>query len=145
MRQSEAESKCTRTDMHNDNHRVTDTPLVTRRGCSGIALCSAGISLLPSFEKGEMHTIALVARRSFSAAHRTAFGEALSASKVERLQRVLALHNAMLLPARLAIACWSKVGIRLGVAKDIRMIVSKMVWQDVWRWGEERWSRIPNR
>jgi hypothetical protein len=112
-----------------------------RRGGSGIALCSAGIHLLPLFEKGELnrvlHTIAPVVRRNFSVAHRTAYGEALSASKVESLQRVLALHDAMLLPVKLAVACWGIVGIRLGAARDIRVMISMMVWQDVWRWGEK--------
>jgi hypothetical protein len=57
---------------------------------------------------------------------------------VESLQRVLVLHARMLRRARKAIACWSVVGRRFGVAKDIRVLIGKSAWDEVWLWGERR-------
>jgi TPR repeat protein len=34
-------------------------------------------------------------------------------------------------------ACWSMTGRRLGVVKDIRVMISKMAWEEAWRWGEK--------
>jgi hypothetical protein len=49
---------------------------------------------------------------------------------------VLALYDLMLSRARQAIQCWSMAGRRLAVAKDIQVLIAKMMWEEAWRWGE---------
>jgi hypothetical protein len=48
------------------------------------------------------------------------------------------LHGAMLQRARRAIDCWSMAGRRLRVVRDMRVMIAKMAWEEVWRWGEEK-------
>jgi hypothetical protein len=49
---------------------------------------------------------------------------------------VLELHEAMLRRAREAIDCWSVAARRCGVAKDMRLVIARLAWQEVWRWGD---------
>jgi hypothetical protein len=42
----------------------------------------------------------------------------------------------MLGRAREAIKCWSMAGRRVGVVKDMRVMISKMAWEEAWRWGQ---------
>jgi hypothetical protein len=58
-------------------------------------------------------------------------------ARVHWAQRVLELHGQLLGRARSAIDCWSVAARRLGVAKDIRVMIAKMAWEEVWRWGEQ--------
>jgi hypothetical protein len=102
---------------------------------------SSVLELLPSFEKGELarvlHTAALVVREGLNATGRLLFGENfLTLEQAAGLQRVLELHDALLQRARRAIACWSMAGRRLGVVKDMRVMIAKLVWEEPWQWGE---------
>jgi hypothetical protein len=47
----------------------------------------------------------------------------------------------MLNRGREALLCWGIIARRGGMAKDIRVMISKMVWEEVWLWGEKRKSR----
>jgi hypothetical protein len=78
--------------------------------------------------------VAPVLRANFDLAKRTVFGKITSESSLKMFQRVLALQDAMLGRARDAIRCWSVVGCRHGVVKDIRVMIAKMAWEDAWRW-----------
>jgi hypothetical protein len=102
-------------------------------------LCDALIQLLPSFEAREkgriLHAAAPALRLTIEDAAAEVHGE-LRAEKWEKLQRVVALHDALLGCARQAIDCWSIVGRRRGVAKDVRVMIAKMVWEEPWRWGQ---------
>jgi hypothetical protein len=51
--------------------------------------------------------------------------------------RLLELYKAMLSRARDAIYCWGMAGRRLGVAKDMRVLIGLMAWEEAWRWGEK--------
>jgi hypothetical protein len=111
------------------------------RGLAWTELYEAVLQLLPSFEKGELgrvlHIVAPVLMKKIEAAQR---GEALSRTERKDLvkyQRVVELHCAMLVRARRAIDCWSTAGRRLGVVKDMRVVIAKMAWAEVWRWGEQ--------
>jgi hypothetical protein len=53
---------------------------------------------------------------------------------VAQLERVIELHAAMLGRARRAMVCWSMAGRRLGVVKDVRVMIAKMLWEEAWRW-----------
>jgi hypothetical protein len=107
------------------------------RGLRGDYFYDAVRRLLPSFEKGEfgriLHTAAPVIRKQL-AEHQlpeSQSSEVLMAS----WQCVLELHDAMLGRARRALDCWSLVGLRCGVVKDIRVVIAKMAWEDAWQWG----------
>jgi hypothetical protein len=71
-------------------------------------------------------------------AGRATFREAIDSGRVTvaQLERVIELHAAMLGRARRAIDCWSMAGWRLRVVKDMRVVIAKMAWEEVWRLGE---------
>jgi hypothetical protein len=102
--------------------------------------CVAVRNLLGRLEKGQLcqilHTVAPVIKNHFDAAQRTAFGDRISEERLKLLQKVIVLHEVMLFRAKLAIDCWSVVGRRCGVVKDIRVVISKMAWAEPWRWAK---------
>jgi hypothetical protein len=102
--------------------------------------CDAVLSLLPSFERGEnariLHTVAQALRPSLNVAKRTLSGRKCVAGFVASLKQVVELGEAMLGRARRAIACWAVAARRLGLVKDMRVTISKMAWEEPWRWGE---------
>jgi hypothetical protein len=59
----------------------------------------------------------------------------LSDDSTEGLRRVLELHDAVAVRAKQAIACWSVVGERLGLVKDVRVLIAKMAWKEAWLWS----------
>jgi hypothetical protein len=91
-----------------------------------------------SFRKGEssriLHTVALVIRTHLDVTKKQVFGEELDDADFSCFVDTLALHDAMLGRAKQAIFCWSVAGRRLGVAKDIRVLIAKMAWEKPWRW-----------
>jgi hypothetical protein len=97
------------------------------------------IELLSSFEKGEhgriLHTVRPVIHSELLEMQRVLGGRAKGSHVLDQLRRVDQLYQAMTSRARRAIACWSAVGVRHGVVKDVRVMIAKMVWEDVWRWS----------
>jgi hypothetical protein len=112
-------------------------------GCAGsgydYAYRTYVLGFLASFEKGEHgRPMATVLERDFEDAT-ARYRSTITDTEWEQLLRVMHLHKAMLGRAWRAIGCWSVTGRRLGVAKDVRIIIAKMAWEDVWRWdGKER-------
>jgi hypothetical protein len=113
------------------------------RGMPWSELYEAVLQLLPSFEKGELgrvlHTVAPVVRQEIEAMQRDEPRNRLNHTErknVVKFQRVVDLADAMATRARRAIDCWSVVGRRRGVVKDMRVMIAKMAWEEVWRWGE---------
>jgi TPR repeat protein len=108
-------------------------------GCNERAFYFAVVALVPAFEEGKhvriLHTVAPVVRKGLDATRTTA-SRCIQAEEVEELCRVMELHEELLGRARRAIACWSVVGQRVGVAKDMRMTIAKLAWDEAWRWGE---------
>jgi hypothetical protein len=108
----------------------------TQGNCSEFFV--AVLELLPTFEKGEncrvLRTAGPLIHQSL-VAPATMFYPSMTPSDILQLQRVVELHDAMLGKAKHAIACWSVVGRRLGVVKDTRVMIAKMVWDEAWRWG----------
>jgi TPR repeat protein len=84
-----------------------------------------------------IHTIAPIFAANYNAATGRVFGASASAAEVADIERLLGQHNAMLERAREAIDCWSVASRRLGVAKDVRVLIAKMAWEEPWRWGEK--------
>jgi TPR repeat protein len=110
------------------------------KGISAPSFCFAVVDLLASFESGEhgriLHMVAPLIAEHLDVEKQEVFGIRMEQSSVAELQRVIELHEAMLDRARVAIACWSVVGRRCGVVKDIRVMISRMAWEEPWRWAE---------
>jgi|JI10StandDraft_1071094.scaffolds.fasta_scaffold35618_7 hypothetical protein len=45
------------------------------------------------------------------------------------VQQAIAFYEMLVIACRLAVDTWTKIGIRLGVVKDIRKMVSKLLWK----------------
>jgi TPR repeat protein len=109
--------------------------------------CSSAIELSESFEKGELgrvlHTIVACLRVHLDVAGQKVFGYMQTAEQCRALERMIELQNAVDNRARLAIACWSMVGRRLRVVKDVRVMISKMLWVESWCWSQG--SKAPRR
>jgi hypothetical protein len=123
------------------------------RGCTvmlALVLSRAATKLLPRFEAGELGRVlhgigSLIRLGRLDARRRKLFGGPMSAEEVAVLQRVLELHKAMLARARRAIDCWSMAGRRLGVVKDMRVMIAKIVWEEAWQWGETKRAKRSKR
>jgi hypothetical protein len=111
------------------------------RGFGSGLFCAAILRLLPSFESGELggilHEVAPVLRQHPGVTALNASDVPFSFPDLLKFDRVVELHEAMLDRARQAIACWSVCGRRRGVVKDMRVVIAKMAWEEVWRWGEK--------
>jgi hypothetical protein len=102
------------------------------RGFHRRLFCEKIIEMLPSFEKGELgrilHTVAPVVRKRHDGAW---VGGFVDMKELARLRRVVTLQ---LERAREAVACWAVVGRRSGLVKDVRVMIGKMAWEEVWLW-----------
>jgi hypothetical protein len=111
----------------------------TRRVCDHV-FRGVVLDLLPSFEKGEhgriLHTVAPVIERNLDIDEEDLFGKAVDVKAIENFERVIELHAGMLGRAKAAIACWSMAARRLGVVKDMRVMIGKMAWEEAWMWSE---------
>jgi hypothetical protein len=116
------------------------------RGYSSHAFCDAVLRFLPRFDAGECGRILAIAASLISGNLDVEGGQMfwlpLQPVQIEKLLRVVELHRQMLQRARRAIACWSVVGLRYGVVKDVRVMVAKMAWEEAWQWGEKKKMEI---
>jgi hypothetical protein len=97
------------------------------------------IAFLPSFEMGELgHVLHLAAHLICKMFSHAVPDWPTGQPEVDQLLRVIELHDAMLGRVRDATACWCMVGQRCGVAQDVRMIITEMLWKEPWRWGEKQ-------
>jgi hypothetical protein len=110
------------------------------RGVERQSFSYSALPLLPFFESGAhgriLHTVAPLIRRSCSFEEGSVYGYAVTEDTMAKVQRLLFLHGAMLGRAKQAIACWSIAARRHGVVKDIRVVIAKKAWEEVWLWGE---------
>jgi hypothetical protein len=116
--------------------------LAAETGCNVSKFCEMLFSFFRC-ERREMgrvvHTVAPLIRRHYLI--RTGrFLWRLFENKEEEavLLRVTALHHAMLGRARRAMLCWSVVGSRCGLVKDVRVVIAKMAWEEAWRWSDDK-------
>jgi TPR repeat protein len=98
------------------------------------------VRLLPSFEKGEhgriLHTVAPMIRKRLDGAFAKVFSDYFEPTA--EWERLLELNEAILARSKAAIDCWSVVGRRCRVVKDMRVMIAKIVWEEAWRWGEPK-------
>jgi TPR repeat protein len=104
--------------------------------------CRLGIiALLPSFEDGENGRILQVAGPVLKAdpglPKMNPFCQ-WNPNEKEQALRVIELYETVLGFAQQTITCWGLVGRRCRVVKDIRVMISKMVWEETWRLGAKR-------
>jgi hypothetical protein len=63
---------------------------------------------------------------------KTIFGETESVIKFERIigpvKQAIAFYEAQIIACRRAVACWTLVGIRFHVVKDIRKLIGGLIW-----------------
>jgi TPR repeat protein len=109
---------------------------------SGVLKSSGSITwfLLQSFDVRKsrlLHAVAPLLRGHLDVPKRQLLGRNLHEADVETLQGFLRSHGAMLRRARRAITCWSLTARRLAIAKDIRVMIAKMAWEEVWLWGQK--------
>jgi hypothetical protein len=111
------------------------------RGYKRFAFCCAIVELLPLFENCELgrvlHTVGALVKSNLNVAQRECYGVRVSEEKLAGLLRLLELYEAIRGRAKQAIAAWSMAGRRCGVVRDMRVMIAKMAWQEVWRLGEQ--------
>jgi hypothetical protein len=111
------------------------------RGTDALLFCEAVSKFLPSFEARSLgrilHTVGATVRDHLDVAKLRAFGHRLKEDEIAQLQRVVELYGEMLDRARDAAVTWVLVGRRCGVAKDIRVLIAKMLWKEAWRWNKD--------
>jgi hypothetical protein len=108
--------------------------------------------LLPLFGKGllgrVLHTVAPTIRANIDPAKSAVLGRVMEPYGLWIFVRVVELHQAMLGRARAAVHCWGVAARRLGMARDMRVLIAKTVWAEPWHWsareggvGFEAWMR----
>jgi hypothetical protein len=88
---------------------------------------------LPSFARGENGRILCIVAPVIADAE--TFGFPATGERLSLVREVLSYYQAVLNRARRAIACWSVVGLRCGAAKDVRVMIAKMAWEELWLWS----------
>lgn len=66
----------------------------------------------------------------------TAFGFLMELEGLVAMQRCVEQHDSFCSDAETAIECWIGVGRRLNVAKDIRLVIARMLWTQRAEWSE---------
>jgi hypothetical protein len=124
-----------------DSQRFVWWSRAADHGCNASEFVNAALALLRSFERRQngriLHTAAPVLRRNVNVDTRMFFGYSVFPAMAEQMRRLLHLHQEGLGRARDAVRCWSIVGRRLGVGKDVRVIIGQLAWADAWRWSEK--------
>jgi hypothetical protein len=98
----------------------------TAPGNHNFRLISAVIKLEPSFARGE-HGRILFEIAPAAAVLRNGLDEDVDVEAGSRTN-VLRLHNVARAKARAAVDCWSAVGRRLRVVKDMRVEIARLLW-----------------
>jgi hypothetical protein len=119
--------------------------LAASRGLRVRMFCDEVVDHCASFEKGKhlriLHTAAPVIRAHLDVANCAMLGTVFSGDDMKELVRVLELHSQLIGRVRAAMLCWSMVGRRYGVVKDVRLMVAKMAADQPWIWGDNREER----
>jgi hypothetical protein len=101
--------------------------------------CVAVLSLFDSFEMGQnariLFTVGPVIRADLNGAYSFIRVNRLNASELEKMSRIVRYYETMLGSARRAIFWWCLAARRGGVVKDIRLLISKAVWNEAYAWG----------
>ncbi len=95
----------------------------------------------PAFAAGTggrvLCVMAPAVKRGLDARKKELFGDHIGEKEVAMLQKMLMFYRNLLERARLGIDAWSLVARRLGMAKDMRVAIAKLLWEENWKWGEK--------
>jgi TPR repeat protein len=112
------------------------------RGNNLPAFIEAILDFIPAFQRGEcgriLHTVTPVLQKTLHLVNDVVFDGTLAPDEFGDFHAVIFMHQSMLDRARAAIACWSVVGLRCGVVKDVRVLIAKMLWEEPWLWSKEQ-------
>ncbi len=82
-----------------------------------------------------LFTVAPVLKQHLDVVRPKIFGTFLVAEALGTLSLMIAVYDKCVLAhARRAINCWSMAGRRLGVAKDMRVKIARLLWEERWTW-----------
>ncbi len=114
--------------------------LAASRGRGANQFVPAMLELVELFEAGKhgriLAEVAPAMKGNLDVANGKAFRFYVGSTNVEKLEQVVVLYQVCLARARQAIVCWSMVGVRLGVMKDVRVMIAQVAWTERWRWAE---------
>ena len=65
----------------------------------------------------------------------TVFGSAMMADDCKGIQLACERHREWSGCAKRAVECWIAVGRRLGVVRDVRQLIARLVWAEPWAWA----------
>jgi hypothetical protein len=111
------------------------------RGNSGAQarLRDAVVEQWALFEKGGtsriLFEIGVACKEHLDLVSRSAFGKKVSAIELESLMLAVALHIEWCGKAKQATVCWILIGRQLEVAKDILVMIARMVWDERFVWS----------
>ncbi len=114
------------------------------RDCSGVhsMLFQASSEQMLLLEEGKgsvraVFEIGAALKPHLDLANARAFGKPLGVCK-QSVQLCVELHDKWCAEAKKAISCWTVVATRLGVVKDVRLLIAQMLWDDggAWSWGK---------
>jgi TPR repeat protein len=77
-----------------------------------------------------------VLKQHLDVSKQTIFDEKVCIDEAEKLQHVAEWYKKRRDAAKRAIESWSIVGRRLNVAKDMRVKIARLAWEQRWMWGE---------
>jgi hypothetical protein len=110
------------------------------KGFRELQFCDAVVPLFKSFEEGEnariLHTVGPVLKAIDGLVGNADSALRSAAVLVRPVRHIIEMYEAMTERARRAIARWALVGRRCGLVKDVRVMVSKMAWEEAWRWNK---------
>ena len=109
------------------------------------ALTDAAVAQLRAFESGQGagRVVFEIGRRCKvhqHATHAQLFDWPALRKICPAMRRCVQLYDEWCEAAKRAVNCWSVIGQRLGVVKDIRLMIARMVWEGRSVWGEKRKS-----
>ncbi len=82
--------------------------------------------------------IGSVCKRHCDMGHKTVFNRIVRPKELDAVVRSMDLHDEWCAKARQAIGCWILVARQKNVVRDIRNVISKMVWADRAAWSERQ-------
>jgi hypothetical protein len=91
---------------------------------------------VPEHEERAVFELGAAFKGHVAADGQTAFGKSGLVKEMEGVRRCVALFDRWSEEARRAVHCWLLVGRRrLGVVKDVRALVAKLLWEERAYWG----------
>jgi hypothetical protein len=103
--------------------------LETTHGFCSILRCKSSCSILALGSASIMFAIGQALQGHVNATERTIFNSSNSfASRIVPANQAIAFYEAQIKATTAAMRSWTHVGIKLKVVKDVRKLISKLIW-----------------